>query len=398
MGKDKNENNQQSDLRVLHIASWYPSEIHFSLGNFIKRHIQAIGKRHSGEVWYAAPTPGNRILPQPSNQQDGTIIERIRYFRQRKPEVYGMTKCLMKLAKETDMSSFDLIHLHVMFPAGVAAQKIAVKWKLPLVITEHWTVYHNAHRGVLPFWKKMMIRKSSRQAQLICPVTEDLAHALRAFKIDVKMATIPNVVDTEVFNVGNEVGSEENSNDKSKPFQWIHVSSLNEEQKNIHGLIRAFSKSLQLQQKMTLSIVGGGASDAIQALIDELKLASVIRILGEMQIEEVAREMRESDALILFSNYENFPCVIPEAWSSGIPVLASDVGGIHEHMNAELGMLVPAGNETELSKGIISMVGKKSEFKSQSIRNYAIENFNEQQISTAYSQAYQDASRMMRRH
>jgi glycosyltransferase involved in cell wall biosynthesis len=117
-----------------------------------------------------------------------------------------------------------------------------------------------------------------------------------------------------------------------------------------------------------------------------------------MQIEEVAREMRESDALILFSNYENFPCVIPEAWSSGIPVLASDVGGIHEHMNAELGMLVPAGNETELSKGIISMVGKKSEFKSQPIRNYAIENFNEQQISTAYSQAYQDALRMMRRH
>ena len=42
-------------LQILHVASWFPSQVHASLGNFILRHIDAISSVHGGEVW--APVP-----------------------------------------------------------------------------------------------------------------------------------------------------------------------------------------------------------------------------------------------------------------------------------------------------------------------------------------------------
>ena len=50
------------EIRVLHIASWYPSKVHDSLGNFIQRHIAAVAKRHKSEVWYASPVSNENPL------------------------------------------------------------------------------------------------------------------------------------------------------------------------------------------------------------------------------------------------------------------------------------------------------------------------------------------------
>ena len=65
-------------LRVLHIASWYPSKVHGSLGNFIQRHISAISTRHSSEVWYSSPVPFNsELLGTTEVIERGGFVERI---------------------------------------------------------------------------------------------------------------------------------------------------------------------------------------------------------------------------------------------------------------------------------------------------------------------------------
>jgi len=56
----------RDSLRVLHIASWYPSKVHESLGNFIQRHISAIATKHHCELWFSSPV-------QQSDKLRGTV-------------------------------------------------------------------------------------------------------------------------------------------------------------------------------------------------------------------------------------------------------------------------------------------------------------------------------------
>ena len=59
----------------------------------------------------------------------------------------------------------------------------------------------------------------------------------------------------------------------------------------------------------------------------------------------MVKAMQSHDVLVLNSRSENFPCVIAEAWACGMPVMSTDVGGIHEHLPQGLsdrGFLLPA--------------------------------------------------------
>ena len=45
-------------LKILHVASWYPSEVHRSLGNFVERHVEAVARVCDVEVWAPIPVGG----------------------------------------------------------------------------------------------------------------------------------------------------------------------------------------------------------------------------------------------------------------------------------------------------------------------------------------------------
>ena len=46
-------------LKILHVASWYPSEVHQSLGNFVERHVEAVARQCDVEVWAPVPVKGS---------------------------------------------------------------------------------------------------------------------------------------------------------------------------------------------------------------------------------------------------------------------------------------------------------------------------------------------------
>jgi glycosyltransferase involved in cell wall biosynthesis len=69
-----------------------------------------------------------------------------------------------------------------------------------------------------------------------------------------------------------------------------------------------------------------------------------------------------ANALVMFSNYENMPCVILEALCSGLPIVSSNVGGIAEIINTSNGYLIPAKNEEELYDAMIKMVKNYHQF------------------------------------
>lgn len=77
--------------------------------------------------------------------------------------------------------------------------------------------------------------------------------------------------------------------------------------------------------------------------------------LGEVNPENMPKLMNAADFLVLPSLSEGLGIVLLESLACRLPVIASDVGGIPEIINSDNGILVPPGNEEELSDAIKRM-------------------------------------------
>jgi L-malate glycosyltransferase len=100
--------------------------------------------------------------------------------------------------------------------------------------------------------------------------------------------------------------------------------------------------------------------------------------------------MRGSDVFLLFSNYENLPVVLIEAFASGLPVISSDVGGIAEHLSAERGKLITAKDNDALSNAMNEIINElaQKKYDQKRIAQYAKEHFSYEKISAQYHDLY----------
>jgi glycosyltransferase involved in cell wall biosynthesis len=103
----------------------------------------------------------------------------------------------------------------------------------------------------------------------------------------------------------------------------------------------------------------------------------------------VAQAYQEADFLVMFSNYENLPCVIVEAFASGVPVLSTNVGGIPEILSTKRGIMIHPGDEDALLQGMNSLLDHSNEYNHEAIRAYAIEHFAAQNIGQQIFDVYQ---------
>ena len=383
-------------IRVLHIASWYPSKVHDSLGNFIQRHIAAIATKHKSEVWYASPVSNESPLLGRSEVKKGDgFLERIVYPKATKPGSVAVTRALLKMVPGEEISMPDLVHLHVAFPAGRAARILAESWDVPLIITEHWTAYHDSQH--IPLWRRISMRRTAAYASAFCPVTDQLGAKMRTFKMvniggASNYVTVPNVVDTDRFKPSPEKGTTDEG------FRILHVSSLDESQKNITGIIHALSalRTSHPDFKFSAKFMGGSDPERLTKLRHYAASMNLtepcVSFSGPKNIEEVARGMQMADALILFSRKENFPCVIAEAWATGVPVISTDVGGISEHLteNCGRGILIPNEDESALRSALLTL-GTEANIDAVEIRKYAVDHFSVEAVSNAYDKVYREA-------
>ena len=101
-------------------------------------------------------------------------------------------------------------------------------------------------------------------------------------------------------------------------------------------------------------IVGeGGQRDEIEYTIRDLKLSQHVHLEGALSIERVADLMSWADILVLPSIREDFGVVLIEAQASGLPIVASRVGGVPEATcESETALLVRSRSPEELASTI----------------------------------------------
>jgi glycosyltransferase involved in cell wall biosynthesis len=98
--------------------------------------------------------------------------------------------------------------------------------------------------------------------------------------------------------------------------------------KGFEFLIEAFARHCSRFGPIKLVVAGDGPlRGQFERMAEELGAASTIKFTGHLTKQSLAEQLRASDAFSLFSEYENYSNAVLEAMASGIPVIASRVGG-----------------------------------------------------------------------
>lgn len=122
-------------------------------------------------------------------------------------------------------------------------------------------------------------------------------------------------------------------------------------------VIRAFARAYENLPRLRLIMLGGGEmQQELITLTNTLHITDVATIRGWVEPEEAQRIIRAGDIFVMPSYSESFGVAAVEAASYGLPVIASDVGGVPEVVHdGETGILIHPGDEVALADAIVRL-------------------------------------------
>lgn len=142
----------------------------------------------------------------------------------------------------------------------------------------------------------------------------------------------------------------------SGPLRLLHVGRL-DEVKDQPTLIAAMALAAARGLDFELRIVGEGPRRReLEEAIATTGLADRVQLLGGMVNDQVVPLYQWAQAFVMSSRIEGLPVVLVEALSAGLPVVATDVGGISELVREGVeGFLVPPGDPGALAEAVMRL-------------------------------------------
>jgi glycosyltransferase involved in cell wall biosynthesis len=195
----------------------------------------------------------------------------------------------------------------------------------------------------------------------------------------------PNIADINDFKPA--------INNYRNPKKLVHVSCFDEPAKNIKGIIDVIAELTKERIDFNLEIIGDGKDyQEVHDYAMQTKLVgSRIFFTGLLTGKELSDHMADADALVMFSNYENFPCTIVESMACGVPVISTAVGGIPEHLQKDFGILIQAKDNAGLRAAIEFVLDQPQQFNKDAMRKYAITNFSMESSALTFDSIYRNA-------
>lgn len=369
----------KNKLHILFICGWYPSRVLPNNGDFIQRHANAVSKQHKVSTLHIITDKNSKKNIELVIRKKEHVQEYIAYVTQTKNPVkkaYLFFKSFIKILHKMD--AFDIIHLNEIYPFGIFSVYLKWFYKKPFIISEHFTGYHHPFAKNISINRKLISKIITKNAAFICPVSEDLKNSLLNLGFKGNYKIVPNVVDTKIFY------PIENT---SNAFKIVHISNMINKHKNIKGILRVVKQIQDEISNLEFMMIGNNSEEYIN-YAKELNLDfSKIKFISQIEHYKVAQEIRTSNLFVLFSNYENLPCVILEAFSCGIPVISTNVGGIKEYFPKDFGKLISIKDEDELAKQILLSHNNFVPNKTK-MHQYAIDNFSEEKITLDFEKLY----------
>lgn len=160
-----------------------------------------------------------------------------------------------------------------------------------------------------------------QNADAVLALTEDMKQKMWEIH-DREIFVVPNGIDLKRFKISP--GNKEGVNTKT----IIFVGRLHPV-KGVQYLIEAMVTVHREMPEAELVIVGDGAERSrLEELTERLNLNGCIQFMGQMPQESIPKIMCQADVFALSSLSESFGIVNLEAMAAGLPIVATNVGGV----------------------------------------------------------------------
>jgi len=282
--------------------------------------------------------------------EDGFHIHRV---SRQKVKFLGIISYWLKVFWLLKKINPDIVHTQSIGAGipGVLAKKIL---KRPYV------VWGRGSEIYLPWrFKEVISKLVLRNADAVIALTEDMKREIRKI-CDKDIYVIPNGVDLERF----ENLSRENIRRKleiTNEQKIVIFAGTLRPIKGVKYLIQAMNIIRQKNTKASLMLIGDGEErQSLEELVKESNLGDCVTFVGQVPNEEVLEYMAASDVFVLPSLSEGFPLVILEAMASGLPIVATKVGGLPEIIKeGDNGFLVEPKDSVEITEKVLLLLQGK---------------------------------------
>lgn len=273
-------------------------------------------------------------------------------------------KALENLLQKEDI---DIIHGHYLFPAGAAAVEVGNSHGIKTYVTAHGS-------DMFEVYKKQPLMRSTiknvlKRADTVLAVSNALRHEIIATGvtgISEKTKLSWNSVDVDKFSNGDDSFKTEH-NLLDKPIVMFVGNLI--KRKNVESLLEA--KKIA-NSDYYLVIVGDGP--LFKKLNKKVEDENIHDVIFAGSRNDVERIIPSCDVLVLPSFSESFGLVLIEALACGKPVIGSNVGGITEIINDDVGLLVNPNKISSIARAIDNIINDE-EFRlvlSSNARNRAL--------------------------
>ncbi len=245
----------------------------------------------------------------------------------------------------------DVLHTHQIGALWHLGRAARMRDGMVVVHTEHSDHATLASRLTDQWKNRLWWRRAGRLSHRFCCVSEDIARSVRRWHTvpAAKVSVVDNGVDTALFADRSQRTPVRASLGFSPGDVVIGTVGRLNEVKRQDLLLRGFARIAAAWPQARLLLVGDGPERPhLQALAQTLDLAGRISFAGyQTQTEHFLAAM---DVFALSSRHEGLPLALLEAWSAGLPVVSSSVGGIPQVVrHGHNGLLFDNGDEAGLA-------------------------------------------------
>jgi len=286
-------------------------------------------------------------------------------------------KAYHKIRRQISIFDPDVVHCHGM-RGGLLGRLAARRMKVPVIYTEHlWTKHYHlsnpAYEKAQITAQKFLDRYTTKTIAVSGAVKDFLVR--KKFKPG-KIVVILNGIDPKFAK------TELIKKPKGIPIIFGSVGALNR-QKNYIRILKAVTKIKKEHPDLMFhyQIIGEGPDrKKLVNIVKRLKLERIVHFTG--RVEKVEEQLKHFSFFVTASMSESFGLAAAEALSMGLPVVASDAGGLKDIVHEGCGFLIDPRDIDEISQAIYKLItdDKLREEMSDCAREDASKRFSESKM------------------